>query len=183
MKRVSIVAVLLLCLSARPAHASGHMPMPDYLAPLAFVLMLIIAAAPSDLGAEIPAHDPGDRTQFVLGWSWQVPIPVMRKGELSGSHHHFIGGFDYLPENDDGHFLGRFGYRYGRSRLIAGLTTAFGHAGWSWAPEIGVKLVRVGDFKPDDPFDPSLRLLVRANVAAELNRFDGVTVLLGWSIF
>ena len=178
----AVVAVVLLSLSARPAQASGHTTSGlEAVSPLFAILLVIGLVGPSDLGAEIPAHDPGDGTQFVLGWSWQIPIPLTRNGEPSGSNHHFIGGFDYLPQSSDGHFIGRFGYRYDRSRLIAGLTAAFGHTRGDWSPEIGVKLIHL--FEPYPPLDPSLHLLARANIAFGLDRFDGVTVLLGWSFF
>ena len=181
MRRVAIVAAVVLCLSARSAHASGHLPMPDYFGPLAFVLLLVGLAAPSDLGAEIPEHDPADGIQFVLGWSWQIPLPPTHNGDFGASDHHLLGGFDYLPENDDGHFIGRFGYRYSHAHLLAGLTAAFGHAGWGWSPEIGVKLAHSSETSPS--VDPSLHLLARANLGPEFHRFDGVSVLLGWSIF
>ena len=181
MRRMAIVAALLVCLTARPASASGHLPLPDYFGPLAFLLLLVIAAAPANLGADIPASDPGNGTQFVLGWSWQFPVPPFRNGDLARSDHHLLGGFDYLPENASGHFRGRFGYRYSHARLIAGLTAAFG-GGWTWSPELGIKLAHSSEPEPP-PIDPSLFLLARANVAADLGRFDGVAVLIGWSLF
>ncbi len=182
MKRAAIVTAVILCLTAaRPARASGHLPLPDYFGPLAFLLLLVIVAAPADLGADIPAQSPGDGTQFVLGWSWQFPVPPFRNGELARSDHHLLGGFDYRPESESGHLRGRFGYRYTHARLIAGLTAAVG-GGWSWSPEVGVKLAHSSEPDPP-PIDPSLYLLARANVAADVGRFEGVTVLLGWSLF
>lgn len=181
MKQAAIGAMLLISLSPRPARASGHAmnAVGDAFAPFLVLGVVLILVAPSDLGAVIPARDPGGNTQFVLGWSWQIPVPLVRDGALARSNHHLLGGFDYLPESDSGHILGRFGYRYSRSRLIAGLTTAFGD-GWTWSPEIGIKLVH--GFEPDAPIDPSVHLLARANVDIDFRRFDGVTVLLGWSL-
>jgi hypothetical protein len=180
LKRAGFTAALLICLAGRPAHASGHAlnAVGDAFAPFLVLGVVIALAIPSDIGAVIPAHDAGNPT-FALGWSWQIPLPPMVDGHLYFSHHRLIGGFDYRPDGGDVNFRGRFGYRYWRGYLFGGLAGAVDHTGWSWSPEIGVKFLP-WQGKIDEP-GPCWHLLVRADVAPDLDAFRAVTAFFGWS--
>jgi hypothetical protein len=71
MRRVGLLAAILLCVSARPARASGHLTFDSpELEALGVVLFVLGIFGPSDLGALIPAHDQADETKLVLGWSF-----------------------------------------------------------------------------------------------------------------
>lgn len=170
--RPLILGAFLICASARPAHASGHaLNGLDAYAPLLAVLVILGAAIPSEFGAFVPDRD----AKFLLGWAWQVPLPM-------APHHRIIGGVDYIFGDVADHARGRIGYRYDRRYLIGGVAAAFDNDGMSWSPEVGVKFLHF-DADKDALADPSLHVLVRANVAATFDRFIGLTILLGWSIF
>jgi hypothetical protein len=181
MRRAALAGALLLCLSTRPAHASGHMPNAlGEQTPLIVVVMVLALVAPSEIGVVFPQHVGQNGADFALGWSWQIPIPV-GPGKLAESRHHLVGGFDYLPADDSSHLHGRAGYRYDRRYWFAGLAAGIDGDGFSWSPEVGIKFLNA--LPPTEAVSPSLHLLVRADVAPGLDSLRSVSVLLGWSIF
>jgi hypothetical protein len=58
---------------------------------------------------------------------------------------------------------------------------AFDHGGTTWSPEVGVRFH--SNRHGDEQFDPSLHVIVRADVALEVNRVRGMTMFFGWSFF
>jgi hypothetical protein len=180
-RRGAIAAALLICLSARPAHASGHtMNALDVYAPLIVVGVVLALIAPSEIGAVFPRHVAQNGADFALGWCWQIPIPIGH-GELADSRHHLIGGVDYVPADNSSQVRGRIGYRYDRRYWFAGLAAGIDSNTFSWSPEIGVKFLN--SEPATEAVSPSLHLLVRADVAQGLDGLRSVAVLLGWSIF
>jgi hypothetical protein len=181
MRRAALAAALWLCLSARPARASGHATNAlGALAPLFVAMVVLGLIAPSEIGAIFPQPVAQNGADFALGWSWQIPIPVGH-GQLADSRHHLVGGVDYVPADDSSRVRGRIGYRYDRRYWFAGLAAGIDSNSFSWSPEIGVKFF---NFLPaDEAVSPSLHLLVRGDVAQGLDSLRSVAVLLGWSIF
>lgn len=176
-----VLAIWLLGATARPARASGHVVSGlDAYAPLLVLLVIVGAAIPSELGTA--TNDDLSAGRFDLGWAYQIPTHWDR--------HRIIGGVDhvFMPIGEVPRWRGRIGYRYDRRYLIAGLAASIDSDGFGWSPEVGIKFLHFKDpppptSHPEVPTDPSLHLLVRANLAPALDRFRGVTVLLGWSIF
>ena len=168
-----------------PAQPAAAPPVPRHVEEgyaLIFVPLLVVGLlAPSDMGAVVSGAE-RDETRFALGWSWQVPIPPLRNGNLTATHHHLIGGFDYLAGPGEVHVQGRFGYRCTWRHAFVGLAPAVDHTGWSWSPEAGIKLAHLEPPDRDLPYDLSLHLLVRGNVAPEVGALRTVAIFLGWSL-
>ncbi len=182
MKRAAIAAALLLSLAARPAFASGHTAehMYDLDSPVPAPVVIMGLFAPSEIGVVFP-HDSQQTVEFVLGWSWQVPIPTISSNDLLASRHHLAGSVDYVPADAGPHVRGRVGYRYDRRHWFAGLAVEHAGNGLGWSPEVGVKFF---NFRPAiQTVSPSLHILVRADVATGLDSFRDVVVLFGWSVF
>lgn len=130
------------------------------------VLGLGLLIVPSETGTLVTNEGP----RYVLGWSWQVPV--------HGDQHRLVGGVSWIA--DAPHAVeGRLGYRYAVGRLFGGLGVSVDGQGSAWSPELGINLLpRHGD-------DGSLKvhLLVRGQIAPELNQFRGVSLLVGWTAF
>jgi hypothetical protein len=156
-----LAAGLLL---ARPAAASGEYP----------ELALVVVGAlvlPSDVGTDIPATGES-RARVVVGWSYQVPLGSW-KGEL---HHRAVFGADLLFVGGFGG-RGRVGYRYATQWLFAGAGVSATGDGPTWSPEVGVKFAHLVKGESQ-----SLHVLVRGEVAPDLQQLQGATVLLGWNL-
>ena len=139
-------------------------------------LMLVAVAVfvlPSEVGVAIPTAD-ASRANFVLGWSWQLPV-----GDTGNNR--VLGAVDLLPHADGADARGRVGYRYSRRYAFGGLALAVDGAGASLSPELGVKFGHV--YKRGDIIDPAFHLLARAEVAPDTGRLLGTTVLLGYDLF
>jgi len=167
--RAAAFSFVLLSLRANVAAASGHVP--SELASGSTIAAVAAAGVvlPSETGMLFDR-----KAFFVVGWSWQVPItPSFR--------HRIVGGLNWVPASDQHRWGGRAGYRFAARDFIAGAGIAFDHAGTTWSPEAGVR------FPPhrheDELFDPSLHVILRADVALELNRLRGMTMLVGWTFF
>jgi hypothetical protein len=151
---------------ARSAHAdSPGFAVPDG----AIALGTAAIIAPSETGLLVTSDGP----RFVLGWSWQVPV--------TGSFRHLVvGGFNLVPDGGDHRFEGRLGYRFAPNRLFGGLGVAgFYGTGPSWSPEVGVKIARWDNDIPS----AAVHLLARAEIAPELDRIRGASILLGFTFF
>ena len=92
-----------------------------------------------------------------------------------------VGAIDLLPHSDGVSWRGRLGYRYCDRYLFGGAGVGLDGAGVNLTPELGVKFGHPGSHvMPDEDF--SLHLLTRAEIAPELGRVRGVTILLGWNL-
>jgi len=164
-----VLWVMLFAVRAGLAHASGHLGgVNETSAEIAVIGAGIVL--PSETGALV---DGGP--QFILGWSWQVPFtPSFR--------HRIVGGINWIPGVDERRWGGRVGYRIlANDSILAGMGVAFDHAATTWSPELGIR------FPPhrhwDTQFDPSLHVIVRADVAPRVNRLQGISALFGWTFF
>jgi hypothetical protein len=167
--QAAVLLVILFSVRVKLAHASGHLGgIDETSAELAVIGAGVVL--PSETGALV---DSG--THFILGWSWQVPFtPSLR--------HRIVGGVNWVPGVDRHRWGGRVGYRIQASdSIVAGMGVAFDHAATTWSPEFGIR------FPPhrhwDMQFDPSLHVIVRADVASRVNQLQGMSVLLGWTFF
>jgi hypothetical protein len=169
MLRAAALAFVTLSLRATVAAASGHVP--TALGSPATMVAVGTAAAvlPSETGVLIDR-----RAYFVLGWSWQIPL-------TASFRHRIVTGVNWVPVSTEHRWGGRVGYRFVVSDFIAGGGVAFDRAAVTWSPELGIKLPpnRHGE----EQFDPSLHVIVRGDLALELNRLRAMTVLCGWTFF
>jgi len=167
--QAAVLLVILLSVHVELARASGHLggikEGPAEIAVIGAGLVI-----PSETGVLI---DSG--THFVLGWSWQVPFtPSLR--------HRIVGGVNWVPGADEHRWGGRVGYRLRASdSIVAGMGVAFDHAATTWSPELGIRVPP--HHQIDEPFDPSLHVIVRGDVALRVNRLQGMTLLFGWTFF
>jgi hypothetical protein len=137
------------------------------------IIAMAALLAPSEFGATVASAEPR-ASRFVLGWSYQF-APDQR------SRHRVVPSIDLLPGRNDVSWRGRLGYRYGRRHLFGGAGVGIDSAGVNLSPELGVKFLHL-DKPYADGIDPSLHLLIRADVAPESGRVRGGTVLLGWNV-
>ena len=156
-------AAIALAPSAR-AEPPASLSVPDG---VLFGLGTAALIVPSETGVLVTSDGP----RYVLGWSWQVPL-------AQSFRHLGVGGLNWVPSGGDNRVEGRLGYRFAPNRLFGGLGIAINGAGPTWSPEIGVKVLR----SADDTTAAAVHLLVRAEIAPELNQVRGATVLLGWTI-
>jgi hypothetical protein len=166
-----LVTVIVGLAGASDVRASGHLPGPlgtsdDFLVVLGIVALI----APSEIGTLI--HD--GRADFVLGWSWQVPI-------TRSFRHRLVGGLDWAPWTPDHHFGQRLGYRLGARDFLAGMGVAHDNSNTTLSPEVGLRFVHGSG--GDRQLDVSLHILVRIDVAPALGAFRTATVFLGWNLF
>ena len=123
---------------------------------------------PSEVGALIPSHE----ADFVLGWSWQIPVaPSFR--------HRIAGSLDWVPGYDGRHFRGRLGYRFGLRHFFTGLGPSFDRSGATWSPVFGVKFAHAEG--ADEQIDLSLHIVVRADISPAVDGFRAITMLFGWN--
>jgi hypothetical protein len=156
---------------ASDVRASGDLPGPLGTSDkLVVVVGTFALVAPSEIGTLI--HD--RRADFVLGWSWQVPI-------TRSFHHRLVGGLNWAPWTPDHHFGQRLGYRFGARDFLIGMGVAHDNSNTTLSPEVGLKFVHGSGRDPQ--LDVSLHILVRIDVAPALGAFRTATVFLGWNLF
>jgi hypothetical protein len=165
MGRVALWLVLAM-LAARPLFASGH----SATGYDSSALFAAGAALPSETGALLD----GRAAHFVVGWSWQVPVTATFR-------HRVVSGFNWIPGGDDHRWEGRLGYRFGSRNFFLGAGASLEHAGVTWSPEVGVRLLP--GLHGDPQLDPAAHVMVRAEVAPAFDALRGVTILLGWTAF
>jgi hypothetical protein len=139
-------------------------------------LAIQTAPLPSEVGVAVPAGDPSSR-KLVVGWSWQIPVTL----DGVPFHNRVVGGVDLLARSDGASGRGRLGYRYAGRHAFAGLGFGVDGAGPNLSPEVGLKFLHA-DGETECVFDPSLHLLVRAEIEPEKAHLRGATVLLGWNL-
>jgi hypothetical protein len=156
-----LVIVGLAAVRSSPAHA--QVPSEGYFIALGAAASII----PSETGLLVTDDGP----RFVLGWSLGVPV---------ADKHHIVGGFNWVPDGGRHDVEGRLGYRYAPGRAFVGFGVALDPAGPTWSPEIGFNFIPWRGI--DDADNAGVHLLIRAEIAPELNQVRGATVLLGWTI-
>ncbi len=163
-----LVAALL---PAVPAYAEYHPSSSDEALFTAGAVVAVLA--PGDVGVLVSGTDPSI-ARFVLGWSWQLPLPLH-----DGGRHRIVPSFDLLPQADPSWRV-RVGYRYSRRYLFAGAGLDVAGSQASVAPELGAKFAHWGDH--DDVISPSLHIITRAEIDPSSGDLRGVAILLGWNL-
>jgi len=167
-----------MLIALAPAAAKADAPAFPFEENVALALGAAVALVPSEVGVAVPTTD-GSSANFVLGWSWQLPISLWFPD--STTRHRIVAGVDLLPRSDGADWRGRLGYRYGRRHAFGGVGIGHDGAGANLSPELGVKFGHAEDYQRD--IDLSFHLLARAEIAPDTGHVRGATVLLGWNIF
>jgi len=166
----------VLTVTAAPIQKARALDYEDLFIPIAVGVLI----APGDIGVALPPDDAGS-SRFVVGWSWQIPIPIDPTWSSEAAlRHRIIPSVDLLLGDGGARWRGRFGYRYARRALFGGAGVGIDGATLTLSPELGVKFAHGGGSHED--IDPSLHLLARADVALESGHLQGVTILFGWNL-
>jgi hypothetical protein len=156
---------VFLCLRAPPARAcvtGGE-------------LLLIGAVAvltPSEVGLEAATGTEATQLAPVIGWAYQIPIPLAQLDPPSRNRLAF--SLEWVPGGRGADVRARLGYRYARGPLEVGLgaTTGPDHARLS--PELGLRLGGA-DFL-------GAHVRARLELAPTLLRDVRALVTVGWSL-
>jgi hypothetical protein len=169
-----IGVVGLLVLNSRDAMCDESL---RYEHPAAILGGVAFMLSPSEAGMTAAWNPDPSTSGLVLGWSYQVALDERQP------RHRIVPSVDLLVSQREGaSWRGRLAYRYGWRHAFGGAGIGIDAAGVGWSPELGVRFAHL-DVGDDAEIDPSLHLLVRADVAPDFGRVRGGTLLVGWTIY